>query len=105
ASGIRHAVLNLTPDADGLEETNIQVSTCSVEYGRGSGLQVALTTKSGSGQFHGLASDYFSYQSMYAKRSLPNSDHPYNPFHSNNFSAAIGGPISPRHQFFFFFGV
>src|SRR5947207_7952468 len=104
-SAIRQGVLNLTPNPDGIQETNIQVNTFSVEYGRGSGLQVALTTKSGSDQFHGLASDYFSYQSMYAKRSLPNSDHPYNPFHSNNFSAAIGGPIIPRHQFFFFFGV
>ncbi len=104
-SAIRQGVLNLTPNPDGIQETNIQVNTFSVEYGRGSGLQVALTTKSGSDQFHGLASDYFSYQSMYAKRSLPNSDHPYNPFHSNNFSAAIGGPIIPHHQFFFFFGV
>jgi hypothetical protein len=104
-SAIRQGVLNLTPNPDGIQETNIQVNTFSVEYGRGSGLQVALTTKSGSDQFHGLASDYFSYQSMYAKYSLPGSNHTYNPFHSNNFSGAIGGPIIPHHQFFFFFGV
>src|SRR5437660_7472833 len=104
-SAIRQGVLNLTPNPDGIQETNIQVNTFSVAYGRGSGLQVALTTKSGSDQFHGLASDYFSYQSMYAKYSLPGSDHAYNPFHSNNFSGAIGGPIIPHHQFFFFFGV
>src|SRR5262249_47182560 len=29
----------------------------------------------------------------------------YHPFHSNNFSGAIGGPILPHHQFFFFFSV
>src|SRR6266550_4206067 len=104
-SSIRQGVLNLTPNPDAVQETNIQVNTFSVEYGHGSGLQVALTTKSGSDQFHGLASDYFNYQRMYAKYSLPGSDHAYNPFHSNNLSGAIGGPIIPHHQFFFFFAL
>jgi hypothetical protein len=104
-SGIRQGVLNLVPNPDVIQETAIQVNTFSSEYGRGSGLQVGLTTKSGSDEFHGLASDYFNYQSMYAKFSLPGSDHTYSPFHSNNLSGAIGGPIIPHHQFFFFFGV
>jgi hypothetical protein len=104
-SGIRQGVLNLTPNPDVVQETAIQVNTFSSEYGRGSGLQVALTTKSGSDEFHGLASDYFNRQAMYAKYSLPGSDHSYSPFHSNNISAAIGGPIIPHHQFFFYFGV
>jgi hypothetical protein len=104
-SSVRQGVLNLTPNPDVIQETAIQVNTFSSEYGRGSGLEVALTTKSGSDQFHGLASDYFNRQSMYAKYSLPGSDHSYSPFHSNNISAAIGGPIIPHHQFFFYFGV
>ncbi|HUL35247.1 MAG TPA: carboxypeptidase regulatory-like domain-containing protein [Candidatus Eisenbacteria bacterium] len=104
-SSIRQGVLNLTPNPDVIQETAIQVNTFSTEYGRGSGLQVALTSKSGSDQFHGLVSDYFNYQSMYAKYSLPGSDHSYSPFHSNNISATIGGPIIPHHQFFFYFGI
>src|SRR5438132_4525413 len=104
-SAIRQGVVNLTPNPDAIQETNIQVNTFSVEYGHGSGLQVALTTKSGADQFHGLASDYFNYQKMFAKYSLPGSDHAYAPFHSNNFSGAISGPIIPHHQFFFMFGV
>jgi hypothetical protein len=104
-SAIRQGVLNLTPDADFVQEMNIQVNTFSVEYGRGSGLQVTQTTKAGSDQFHGLASDYFNYQDMYAKYSLPGSDHKFAPFHSNNFSGAISGPIIPHHQFYFMFGV
>ena len=66
---------------------------------------MAMTTKSGADEFHGLASDYFNYQPMFAKYSLPGSDHPYNPFHSNNLSGTIGGPIIPHHEFFFFFGI
>jgi len=64
-----------------------------------------MTTKSGADAFHGLLSDYYNNQDMYAKYSLPGSDHEYNPFHTNNFSAAIGGPIIPKKQFFFFFAV
>ena len=105
-SNIRQGVLNLVPNPDVVQETNIQVNTFSSEYGRGSGLQTALTTKSGTDTFHGLASDYFNYQSMYARYSLPpGSSGSYAPFHSNNISATIGGPIIPHHQFFFFFGV
>ncbi len=63
------------------------------------------TTKSGSDQFHGLVSDYFTYQKMYAKTEFMKSTDDYHPFHSNNMSAAIGGPIIPHHQFFFFFAV
>ncbi|MGB2627530.1 MAG: carboxypeptidase regulatory-like domain-containing protein [Candidatus Acidiferrum sp.] len=104
-SSVRQGVLNLVPNPDLIQEANNQVNTYSSEYGHGSGLQVAMTTKSGSDQFHGLVSDYFNYQPMFAKYSLPGSDHPYNPFHSNNLSGTIGGPIIPHHQFFFFFGI
>src|SRR2546430_834903 len=64
-----------------------------------------MTTKSGSDEFHGLASDYFTRQGMYAKYSVPNAAQTYAPFHGNNISATIGGPIIPHHQFFFFFGI
>ena len=104
-SSVRQGVLNLVPNPDLIQESNIQVNTYTAEYGHGSGLQVGMTTKSGSDEFHGLASDYFNYQPMFAKYSLPGSDHPYNPFHSNNLSGTIGGPIIPHHEFFFFFGI
>jgi hypothetical protein len=104
-SSVRQGVLNLVPNPDVLQEDNIQVNTYTSEYGRGSGLQVATTTKSGSDEFHGLASDYFNYQTMFARYSLSPSTAAYNPFHSNNISGTIGGPIIPHHQFFFFFGI
>src|SRR5580698_5167006 len=104
-SSVRQGVLNLVPNPDVIQETNIQVNTYTSEYGHGSGLQTAMTTKSGGDEFHGLASDYFNYQSMFAKYSLPGEDHPYSPFHSNNLSGTVGGPIIPHHQFFFFFGI
>ncbi len=104
-SSVRQGVLNLVPNPDLIQEVSTQINTYNSQYGHGSGLQVAMTTKSGADEFHGLASDYFNYQPMFAKYSLPGSDHPYNPFHSNNLSGTIGGPIIPHHEFFFFFGI
>ena len=78
----------------------MQVNTFSVEYGRASSIQMAMTTKSGSDQFHGLASDYFNYQKFWARTEFSPAN--YAPFHSNNFSAALSGPIIPNHQLFFF---
>ena len=52
-SDIRPGVLNLTPNPDSIQETTIQANTFTVEYGRASSLQMAMTTKSGSDQFHG----------------------------------------------------
>jgi carboxypeptidase family protein/TonB-dependent receptor-like protein len=104
-SAIRQGVLNLTPNPDVVQEAVNQINTFTVEYGHSSSIQFVMTTKSGQDRFHGLVSDYFNYQDMYAKYSLPGSDHPYNPFHSHNISATIGGPIIPNKQFFFFAAV
>ena len=58
--------------------------------------------QSGTDQFHGSAADYFNYQGMFADQHF---DSPYQPFHTNNMSFAIGGPVIPHHQFFFYFAV
>lgn len=103
-SDIRPGVLNLTPNPDAIQETSIQTNTFSTQYGRASSLQMVMTTKSGGNQFHGSASDYFTYQNLWALTEFA-APRKYAPFHSNNFSGAIGGPIIPKHQFFFFFAV
>ena len=102
-SGIRQGVLNLTPQPEAIQETSIQVNTFSSEYSRAAGLQTMFTTKSGTNSFHGSASDYFNYEKMYA--SQHGVGYPYQPFHSNNMDFAIGGPIIPHHNSFFFFSV
>ena len=101
-SAIRQGVLNLTPNPDVIQEVVNQINTYSVEYGHSSSIQFSMTTKSGQDRFHGMVSDYYNKESMYAKYSLPGSDHPYNPINSNNFSATIGGPIIAGKDFFFF---
>jgi hypothetical protein len=102
-SGIRQGVLNLTPNPDSIQEATVQVNTFSAEYGRATGLQVVMTTKSGTDKFHGFADDYYNYENMFTRTHFSGNQYP--PFHSNNISAGIGGPIIPHHQFFFFFDV
>ena len=104
-SGIRQGVLNLTPNPDAIQETSIQVNTFSSEYGGGSSIQMISTTKSGTESSTALVSDYYNNQSMFAKTVFMGPNDDYNPFHTNNFSAAIGGPIIPKKQLFFFFAV
>jgi hypothetical protein len=104
SSSIRAGVLNLTPNPDSIQETSIQVNTYSVEYGSASSIQMAMTTKGGGERFHGNASDYFSSQQLWAGTEFTHHDE-YSPFHFNNISATIGGPIIPHHQTFFFFSI
>jgi hypothetical protein len=105
-SGIRQGVLNLTPQPESIQETSIQVNTFSSEYSRAAGLQTMFTTKSGTDRFHGSVSDFFYNQKMFADQHFVNdSDHPYKPFHSNNMDFAVGGPIIPHHNSFFYFAV
>ena len=107
-SNIRPGVLNLTPSADTISELNIQTNTYTVDYGRASSLQVVMTTKSGTDSYHGFASEYYTYQGLWAKGEFthPAAGSPtYSPFHTNNMSFGIGGPVIPKHTFFFFFGI
>ncbi len=102
-SGIRQGVLNLTPNPDAIQEASIQVNTFSSEYGGGSSIQMASTTKSGSEQFHGLLSDYYNNQNFFSNTVFMAPGQKYNPFHAHNASFTVGGPIIPKQQFFFFF--
>jgi hypothetical protein len=104
-SFIRPGVLNLTPNADSLQEVSVQTNTYTVDYGRSSSIQTVMTSKSGSNQFHGIASDYYQSQLLQARGEygIPKGT-PLPSYHISNFSFALGGPVVPHHEFFFFVG-
>ena len=63
---------------------------------------MAMTTKSGTSTTMAM-SGLLHLPVMLASTEFI---HKYAPFHSNNFSGAIGGPVWPGHKFgFFFFGL
>ncbi len=102
SSSIRPGVLNMTPNPDSIQEASIQTNTYNVDYGRASSIQMTMTTKSGTSSYHGNVSDYFTYQGLFAGTEFT---HKYAPFHSNNISATLGGPIIPHRNGFFFFSI
>jgi hypothetical protein len=99
-SSIRAGVLNLTPSPDAIQETSIQTNTYSVLYGRASSVEMTMTTKSGTSHYHGNAEDFFYNQDLLATTEF---NHTYAPFHTNNISASIGGPVWPGKKLGFFF--
>jgi hypothetical protein len=98
-SNIRPGALDMSPNPDSVQEVAVQINTFNVEYGRAASVQVAMTTKSGTNEFHGSASDYFTNQRLAAGTEFV---HNQAPFHTNYPAGLFGGPISAKHQWFFF---
>ena len=104
-SSIRPGVVNLTPNADTVQEAAVQTNTYTVDYGRASSIQTVITTKSGTDSIHGFASEYYTYQGLSARGEYgPKAGVRVAPYHTNNLSFGVGGPVIPHHQFFFFAG-
>lgn len=104
-SSIRPGVINLTPNADAISEVAVQTNTYSVDYGRSSSIQTLMTSKSGTNDFHGVASLYYTSQQLTARGEfgVPQPQK-LNPYHTSNMSFTVGGPVIPHKQFFFFAG-
>ena len=97
-SNILQGVANLSPNPDSVQEISVQTNTFGVENGRGSSVQVAITTKSGTNDFRGTASYFFTNQGLRAKTFFTKS---YEPFSRNDMSATFGGPVRKNKTFFF----
>ena len=94
----------IVPNADAVQEITVQTNTYSADFGDSSGILTMLTSKAGTRQFHGFAGDLYSYEGLNARPYFgPKKGTKYQPFHANNMTFGIGGPVLPKHQFFFFF--
>ncbi len=80
----------------------MQTSVATAEFGRGTGGQVSIVTKSGSNQFNGSVFEYFRNSNMDAADFFTNKSNGIkNPLHRNQFGATLGGPIWHDKTFFF----
>ncbi len=83
---------------DYIQEVKIQTSNFSAEYGRNSGAQVSLVTRSGGNDFHGSAFEFLRNDKLDARSFFA----PVRPtLRFNNFGYSIGGPIVKDKLFFF----
>ena len=89
----------VSPSIDGLQEFKLLTGVYSAEYGRFSGGQILITTKSGSNSLHGSAYEFYRTSALDAKNYFSPGVVP--PYKRNQYGASIGGPISRNHTFFF----
>ncbi len=83
-----------TVSIDAVSEFKILTSNYQAEYGRSSGAQISVVTKSGTNEFHGSGYLYHRNDSLNANSWLNNRDGlARNFFRFNNFGYTIGGPV------------
>jgi hypothetical protein len=91
----------VVPNPDGLMEVRTSVNNYAAEYGRGQGV-ISVTTKSGTNQFHGTASERFRNEALNANTFGNNQQSIARPaFKVNTYGGTLGGPIQKDRVFFF----
>jgi outer membrane receptor protein involved in Fe transport len=88
---------------DALQEFRIETSSFAPEFGRNTGGQVILNTRSGTNDFHGGVFDYFRNTVLDANNWFANQGGlPRAAERHNDFGGFFGGPIWKDKTFFFF---
>jgi hypothetical protein len=83
---------------DFIQEVKVQTSNFSAEYGRNSGGQVNVVTRSGGNDFHGSAFEFVRNDKLDARNFFA----PVRPaLRYNDFGFSFGGPIIKDKLFFF----
>ncbi len=83
-------------DVDSTSEVQILTSSYAAEYGRSSGAQVRIVTKSGGSDFHGAAYEYFRNNHLNANtwtRNHTAGQQDVPAFRYNQFGYNVGGPF------------
>jgi hypothetical protein len=89
---------------DAVQEFNMLTGTYGAEYGKRSGAQVSVVTKSGSNEVHGDAYEFLRNNVLDARNYFDlgaNGPVSAPPFKQNQFGAALGGPLVKDKLFLF----
>ena len=89
------------PSVDAIQEFKILTGIFPAEYGRNSGSQVIVTTKSGTNGLHGSAFEFLRNQIFDATNFFTPSNAAKPSFKQNQFGGTLGGPIVRNKTFFF----
>jgi len=89
--------------AEAVQEVSVVTTAPSVEFGRQSGAQVNVVTKSGTNLFHGSLFEFIRNDKLQAADFFTNKlGGSKNPLHRNQYGASLGGPIKKDKTFFFY---
>jgi hypothetical protein len=90
------------PAPDAIEEFRVQTANFDAAYGRGTGANVDLVSKSGTNQLHGSAWEFVRNNIFNANDFFSKADgQPRPDLKQNQFGGSIGGPILKDRTFFF----
>jgi hypothetical protein len=84
-----------------LAEVRVLNQTFNAEYGGHGGAVIAMTTKSGSNQFHGSLWELYRGASLDARNYFDLGSSPIPQFVRNQFGAGMGGALKRDRTFFF----
>ena len=82
-----------------VREFRVESNAYSAEFGRNSGGQINVLTKSGANSVDGSGYEYHRNDALDARNYFDTAEQP--DFHRNQFGATIGGPIARDRTFFF----
>jgi hypothetical protein len=102
ASGFVAEVGLAIPAPDTIAEFKVQTGQYDAAYGRGSGANVDLVSKTGTNRFHGSAWEFFRNDALNANDFfLKQNNQPRPVLKQNQFGFTFGGPIRKDKTFFF----
>ena len=90
------------PSVEVIQEFRLLTGVYSAEYGRMSGGQLVIISKSGTNKFHGSGYEFIRNEYTDAKPFFTQAGAKTPSFKQNTFGATIGGPIWKDRTFFFF---
>ena len=95
------ATSQIVPEA--VAEFQVLTNPYNVEFGRNSGAQINLITKSGTNSFKGEVWDYYTTNGLYSLSNVEKASGLAKParFNRHQFGLDIGGPIIKDRMFFF----
>jgi hypothetical protein len=82
-----------------VREFRVETNAYSAEFGRNSGGQIHVVTKSGGNDVHGSAYEFHRNDALDARNYFDVGDKP--DFTRNQFGATVGGPLRKDRTFFF----
>ena len=101
AGGSEFSPLRTNPDS--LQEFRVVTSNATAQYGRNSGAQVELTTKSGTNKIHGSLFYFHRNNGFSANEWEANFNNQIRPrLIQHQWGLSVGGPIFKNRTFYFF---
>src|ERR671912_344199 len=82
-----------------IREFRVEANAYNAEFGRNSGGQVNVLTKSGANTFDGSLFTFHRNDALDSRNYFDTGEQP--DFHRNQFGATLGGPIAKNRTFFF----